>query len=135
MADITITAANVQQSTASIDTRGTAAEAINAGQCVYVNSSGLIALADASASATAAVVGVAINTAAAGQKVSYSTKDSLFTIGGTVVARESYVVSATAGGIAPASDLLTGEYISSIGVAISTTEIYLNPYATGANPA
>lgn len=136
MADITITAANVQQSASAEKRTAVSAVAITAGQTVYKNAAGLIALADANDTALiAAAVGVAINSCGAGQPVSYAVKDADFTPGGTVIAGDLYVVSATAGGIASSIDLAASDYITQIGVGISASKIWLNPISTGAQHA
>ena len=43
------------------------------------------------------------------------------TIGATVVPGTMYGISATAGGICPMADLTTGNYVTPLGLAISTT--------------
>lgn len=45
------------------------------------------------------------------------------TIGGTVVVGTVYVVSATAGGIAPSADLATGWYTTILGVATTAAKL------------
>lgn len=117
MADITVTVANVQQSSSAKIKTGTAAEAITAGQAVRRTSTG-IALSQADDAATAGCDGIAVNNAAAGQPVSYVTEDGSFNPGATVVAGTVYVVSAAAaGGIAPLADLTTGHVVTPVGVA------------------
>lgn len=63
MADLTFTSDNVVDASPHISIKLAvyAAVAINAGQAVYINSSGKAALADASASGTAQMTGVAMN--------------------------------------------------------------------------
>ena len=136
MAAISVTAANVQQ-TAKADVRqGVALEAITAGQPVYRDSDGQIGVAESGdTEAKAAAIGVAVNDAAEGQYINYAVKDTALDIGGTVVAGESYAVGSSAGDIVPIDDLTTDDYIWPLGVGVSTSEIYLNPYATGAQHA
>ncbi len=109
--DISITAANVAIVTGATTTSGTAGATITAGQLVYLDSvTSTIKLADANASqATAACVGVALNGAASGQPINYATAGDV-TIGGTVTIGGIYVVSATAGGLAPVADLTSTWY-------------------------
>lgn len=136
MADITITAANVQHSGAAQLRTGIANVAIDAGEAVYKLTSGQFALADVNLTATEAnVFGVAVSSAAAGQPITIAVADNALAIGATVVAGEAYVVSQTAGGIAPIADLTTDDYISVIGVGVSTSEICLTIKATGAQHA
>lgn len=90
----------------------TAAEAITAGQAVYVNSNGLAALADASGAGTLVDVGIALDAAGAGQAVSvlYRGFCTGFTVSGLAVGALAYV-SDTAGGL----DTAAGSVSSTIG--------------------
>ena len=133
MADLSITAASVIASSAARRISKAAASTITAGQVVYLNSSGTVAPADANASAaTAAVLGLAENGGGAGQRISVITQDPALVIGATVAVGDILVLSATAGGIAPAADLTTGHYATVLGVAVSTTAINFDPLAAGA---
>lgn len=136
MADLSITASSVVPSSAARRVTKTAASTITAGQPVYVNSSGLVAPADANSSATTAtVLGIAEHGAAANQRVSIVTEDPAFVLGATVAIGDVVIASATAGGIAPVADLTTGWYCTVLGVAVSTTAINLKPVAAGAAKA
>lgn len=133
MSDVSITAANVIADSGANITTGTAGATITAGQAVYrdANDSNKIKLADANASLTAATaVGIALHGATAGQPISYMTSGTL-TVGGTVAAGLIYVVSATAGGIAPSADLTTGWYTHILGVGISTTKMTMGLQSAG----
>ncbi|MDE2020267.1 MAG: DUF2190 family protein [Patescibacteria group bacterium] len=128
--DLTITAANVAQ-VSGVPQQYTAGGTITQGQCVYLNSSNQVVGAKSNASATAAVLGIALNSASTGQPVTVLTS-GVITIGATTTKGTIYVVSAAnAGGIAPISDLATGNYLSIIGYANSTTQITLTINATG----
>ncbi|HXD88524.1 MAG TPA: hypothetical protein VN641_18690 [Urbifossiella sp.] len=132
MADVTITAANVQTSSAQTKS-GIAGVAITAGQSLYQSAadSNKLHLAKADTSIDAACVGVALNNAAAGQPVFYQAQ-GLITIGGTVVIGTPYVVSgANAGGIAPWSDLVTGNKVTFIGYATTAGILNLAIQNTG----
>jgi hypothetical protein len=136
MADITVTAANVQQSSAAKKSSVVADVAITAGQLIYIDATtGGAKLALASGTeAQAAVVGIAINDAAIGQPITYAEKDVLLGVGGTVVPGTGYILSGVAGAFGPSSatDLPgTGEFITAIGVAVSVTEINLQLSVTG----
>lgn len=111
MADISITAASVSPITGASISTGIAGVTITAGQLVYLDSAtSTVKLADANASIlTAACVGIAVNGAAAGQYINYATLGDI-NIGGTVTVGGVYVVSATAGGLAPVADLTSGWY-------------------------
>ena len=81
--------------------------AIEAGQGVYVNSSGLAALADASAAGTAVCVGIALNDAQANQAIAVLHKG--FVEGFTLSQAYSTLifVSDTAGDLADAAGTVT----------------------------
>lgn len=124
MADVAITAASVVPGANAVYRDGIAGATITAGQVCYVDATdGRVKLADANASATTAnPVGIAVNGASSGQPVRLVVEDDDFTIGGTV-AKGVYVLSATAGGIAPVADVTTGWYPVVVGVAISTSKV------------
>lgn len=129
MADLSITAASVAtSSTASIDRTGTAGEAITRGEPVYKDSSDSNEYKLAAATSTASnCYGIAMADAADGQPLPVCTKDpGGLTIGSTVVVGTVYVVSATAGGIAPIADMTTGDYVCVLGVADTTSTIKLD---------
>jgi hypothetical protein len=89
---------------------------------IDTSASNTLKLAD-SDSATAGVrncVGIALNGASSGQPVEYVIEDPAFTPGGTLVVGEIYVLSDTAGGIMPISDLEAGDYPTVLFVATTT---------------
>ncbi|WP_395739299.1 hypothetical protein [Prosthecobacter sp.] len=123
--DLTITAASVVPGARAKIDHGTAGASITQGQLLYYDSSaGTYKLADANASATTAnVVGYAANAASAGQPLSIVTEDDDMTVGATLsMSAPVYVLSATAGGIAPSADLTTGWYPMVVLIAKSTTK-------------
>jgi len=135
MADYTLTSANVIHSANAEYKTYTAGATIAAGQPVYLDSTALDAqnkpkakLADANASATTSTVhGIAANTASSGQPLRVVTFDADFTHGlTTVAAGDVIVLSATAGGLAPAADIASGWYPVVIGVATSATNCVLS---------
>lgn len=127
-ADVTITAANVVPSSAAQKTSGVAGATIAAGQLVYrdASDSNKFKLTDAdSATAAARVVyGIAINSASAGQPLNVCTSDTALAIGthsqavGTII-----IMSDTAGGLMPAADVETGDYVTVVAIAKSATTI------------
>ena len=128
MADVAITEADVQPGSSQPTVTGVAGEDITAGQLLYkdANDNGELKLAQHDGSlAEAELVGVALHTAKSGQPITYQTSGN-YTCGGTVVAGTTYVASATPGGLAPQADAGTGDYVSVLGVAISTTVILIN---------
>jgi len=134
MADVTVTAASVAASNNSSTktATGTAGVTITAGQALYKDStaSNKLKLADASADASAACVGISLNGGALDQPITYVTYDEAFNPGGTIVAGKVYCVSATAGAIAPVADILSTEFVTVLGVAESASALRL---VTGAN--
>lgn len=127
MADLTIVPGDVQNTDTATLVDGDAAVDVLAGQVVYKNSNGKYGLAEADgATPLFKVLGIAVNSAKADQPLEVCTGDIAFVTGAADVAiGEIYVLSATAGGIAPAStDLVPGMNIQVLGVGISATEIY-----------
>jgi len=133
MTDLSITAANVVQASDASTSFGTAGETITAGQVLYKDAAdnNELKLADANGAAALRVpVGIALNGAAAGQPVRYITSGGL-NPGATVVVGKIYVLSATAGGIAPVEDLSSGHYVSVLGIGTTTSNIQLNIQVSG----
>jgi hypothetical protein len=131
MANLSITAGNVLKGANAKTRTGVAGTTITAGQVVYESVSGGVAklfLADADASAAASnVVGIALHGAADGQPLTYVYEDDDFTPGGTLDLSAAgadgvYVLSATAGAIAPVGDLAAGMYPVILFIAKSTTK-------------
>lgn len=133
MADVTITAASVLASAQARKHKGTAGATITQGQALYYDSStNTLKLADADSSATTAnCVGIALTAGASGQDVIYTDFDPDFTPGGTLSLSAAadtavYVLSGTAGAIAPMDDMAAGDYPVIIGVATSASKMKLS---------
>jgi hypothetical protein len=129
-ADVTITPASVLPGANAKTTLGTAGATITAGQFLYFDSTAQTwNLADANASTTtAAVAGLAASGGAAGQQIIVVLYDDDLTVGGTLsTSAPIYVLSGTAGGIAPVADLTTGWYARPVLVAKSTTKAVFDP--------
>ncbi|HWL05005.1 MAG TPA: hypothetical protein VNQ99_08725 [Xanthobacteraceae bacterium] len=122
MADITITAANVQAGVGAQLETGRAGAAITAGQWVYRDTDDKYKLADnnAVAAIVRVPVGVALHAAAVNQPLTIQ-KAGTLAIGGTLVAGVVYYLSDTPGGMCPVADLTTGEYPCIVGIAKSTS--------------
>ena len=131
MANISITAGSVLPGTNAKIRQGVAGATITAGQPLYYDSaSSSLKLADANVSATlATVVGIALQGASSGQRVEYVYDDDDFTPGATLSLATPdfgvYVLSATAGAIAPHSDLAAAMYPVVLFVAKSSTKAIL----------
>ena len=126
MADVTQTPASVVIGVGNVTATGTAGATIVAGDVLYkdLTDSSKLKLTDADALLTAVIAGIAVGGAAANQLVSYQHSGPI-NPGGTVVKGTTYVASVTPGNIAPQADLVSGDFVSILGVAISTTEIQL----------
>lgn len=132
MADLSQTPANVALVSGSTRTR-TAGGTITAGMPVYSDAtdSGKIKPADADAEASAAVVGIALNAAGDGQPVTYALPGSVINWGATLTKNTYYVVSTTAGGVAPSADLASGDYISLCCVGNGTAQAEFIGHVSG----
>lgn len=126
MADISITAANVVYSSGTKLT-GTAGAAITAGQLVYLEAaSQTYKLAQGNAAATNNPAGIALNNCSANQPIIVQSTGTL-NIGATLTVGQTYVMSAAnPGGIAPVSDLTTGNYVAVVGVAVTANNIQMS---------
>ena len=136
MADLTVTAANVSLQDGTIG-YGTAGATITAGQSLYKDPADGNSLkpANADAAGTAAVAGVALNSASSGQPVAY-VSGGIYNAGATVAVGTVYVLSdAASGGIAPIADFATGSggsTVSIIGVGVTTGRIDVSIHNSGA---
>ncbi len=132
-ADITVTAASVLGAANQQISDETAGATITAGQVVYRDStsSNQVKPAQATTLAKAALRGIALNNAAAGQPVKVQTGGDI-NPGGTVVVGQIYVVAAdAAGGIAPYADLASTNYVTIVGIGTTATNITLSIKAGG----
>lgn len=127
MADISVTAASVIAASTATKEYGTAGATITAGQVVALDDvTGEYVLADADGSATIRVPrGIALNGASDGQPLAIAKKGQI-TFNAALTAGVSYFLSPTPGGIAPRADVLTGDYVTHLGIAISTTVLDLD---------
>ena len=130
MADLVITAASVDRVSGSQRT-AEAGVAITAGDCVYIDTAGLVQLCQKDVSAIVAdATGFALSDAAAGQPVTYQVS-GVINIGATLAVGEVYVVGAAAGGIAPVADVVTTDFATVLGVAISAANLQIGINASG----
>lgn len=133
MADVSVTAttvapiANSTRLLQDITWGGT----VTAGQPVYKDSSGTYQAADANSSATTAkAVGIAMTGGASGQSGVIAIGGT-YTCGFTATAGAWYIVSATAGGIAPVADQTTGWIPCLVGYATTTAIVSIQIISTG----
>lgn len=133
-ADLSITAASVIPGANARYHDGIAGATLTAGQPVYADpaDSGKLKLVDANTAAhfasTVTVIGIMVNGGSAGQQVRCVIWDDDLTIGATVsMSAPIYVVSATAGGIAPSADIAATMYPVVLFIAKSTTKVIFDP--------
>ncbi len=133
MAAYTFTAANVLASTPA-QLGAIAGEAIVAGDLIYIkaaDSKAWKAQCDGTA-AEAAVAGIALNGAAAGQPMQYVATGTI-TVQPACFANAGIplVLDGTTGKCCPVGDLTTDDYVTHIGVSSDTDEFVLHIYAFG----
>lgn len=133
MAALSITAASVARVTGT-PVAGVAGETITQGMAVYQAANGkwYKAQADGSLieSGFGTNVGVSLNSVAVGQPIDVLT-DGTYTVGATLTAGVIYAIGTGAGGIVPATDIVSTNYMTVLGVPISTTVLRLRPVAGG----
>lgn len=121
MADLSQTPANVESGSDAITQRVQAGEALEAGMPVYLSSSdGKYYKADADDSSKYDAIGVALCGASADGYFIIQTAGDMV-VGATTTQGEVYVVSDTAGSIAPCTDLTTDWYPCIVGIAKDTS--------------
>lgn len=129
MSDVSVTAASVLASaTAKAAATGIAGETITAGQAVAQDpaDSYKYKKADANSSTLSQQVGIALHGAANGQplRVQHDVDDD-FTPGFVVTPGEIYVLSATAGGIAPVADMASTMYPVVLMIGKTSSKVHL----------
>lgn len=134
MVDLLITPASVRASGAARIGDGIAGSTFTAGQSCYVDKadSDKVKLADNNGSAaTADCKGITLHAATPGQPIAYAIDDPDFTPGATLTPGTIYTLSATPGGIAPASDLAAGMYTVAMLFPKNATKAVLKLVPTG----
>lgn len=138
MADVSVTAANFIPGTNAVYRKDQkAGEAITRGQVVYRDKtdSNKWKKADANASALTAGngtdIGLACQDVGANQYFDVLLEDDDLTPGFTSAVNTIYIMSATAGGIAPAADLTTGWYGIILMIGKSTSKTNFKPIKSG----
>lgn len=136
MVDISVTAASVAPVAGSttINKQYNAGATITAGQCVYLDTANSnvwkLAQDDGTAlEAGSGGLGIALHGASSGQPLAVATAGNV-TFNAVLTAGETYIVSATAGGIAPVADISTNK-VSYLGYGTTTTNLALMTRATG----
>ena len=130
MADLTSITA-VRPTANTTFTRVAYGATIAVGQPI-VKSGTTYVLADANASAAlAAAEGIAITPGVSGGYGLMATGGAIILVGTTMVVGTTYIASDTAGGIMPDADRSTGDYVTRLGTASTTTQLELSIVATG----
>lgn len=129
MADVSVTATAVQviSTGGAYDTRTqdyTAGATVTAGQAVYATS-GIAYLADGDGSTVTSLSnGIALHGATSGQPLRAAVGGE-YACGFTATAGAVYILSTTAGGIAPVADLTTSNYTNILGIGRSASVVRL----------
>ena len=127
--DLTINAGNVNGViTGNQYVQGVSGSSFTAGQVLYQNSStGLWAPAQSnSASLNSGTTNCCVALSScpgAGQPFQGWKSGTLYTGNTNMVQGQTYVLSVNQGNIAPVSDLATGLYVTSLGIAVSSTQL------------
>lgn len=139
MTDVSITEANMLEGSGNktILPRQVAGAALTRSQIVYKDTANSNVWKPAQCDGTAleagsAGIGYAAQDVGSGQYVDIVTFDDDWTPGGTLAIGTEYVVSATAGGIAPSGDLMSTNYHTHLGTPKSTSKMVFDPSYTGA---
>jgi len=121
MADLSQTPANVRAGSGAVTTLATAGEAFDAGMPLYLNSNdGRWYKADADDSSKYNATGYALTGSDAAADSFVVQTGGQCNVGATTVQGQIYVVSSTAGKIAPSSDMTTNWYPAIVGAALNT---------------
>lgn len=129
MADLTQTPANVGIGSLTTVTRPvTAGEAVTQGMPGYrLETDGEYYQADADASQAAAEVVCIFLLPAAADGPTLVALRGLVNLGATLIEGKAYYLSATKGAICPESDLITGDYVTFLGIAKTTALLDFQP--------
>lgn len=129
MADVTITAADVQLKGNATVERGIAGETLTQGEAVYKASDQKWYAADCTDAAKHAASGVVMTPAAADDYFQVATAGPI-DIGGTLTVGGVYVLSVT-GAFSPVADLESDDYVTIAGVATAADTLELGFISSG----
>lgn len=137
MADLSITIGDVLISDTTLVSAVEVGEAVSAGDIIVydVTNDYWVLASNASAvlsgSGNNGYIGIAVGSAATGQRVAAVTSSfQEVTLGAVLTAGRVYVLS-TGGNISPESDATTSDYLTIIGYAKSSNVLVFNPISTG----
>lgn len=113
MADVSLTAANVTWVSGVPPQTVIAGETITEGMPVYrLSSDNEHYKCDADTDAASEFAGIALTNGVNGRPMVIAPPGAVINVGATLTAGTVYALSTTAGGIAPETDLLAGDYIT-----------------------
>lgn len=133
MADLSLTPASVVKGTGAITKSVVAGATITAGQPVYRNSTtGKYQPSDSDSGTAEARTpeGLALHGASDAQPLAIQTSGEI-SLGAVLTVGTIYVMSDTAGGIMPSTDLEAGDYVTILGVAKTTSILKMGILASG----
>jgi hypothetical protein len=133
MADLAITTSEVKAGPGATVRAATAGENLTPGEPVYMDrGANTLKKADADTIHEAEAIGICLSTTTSGD-TAYYILDGEVILGATAnpAVGTIYVVSTTAGGIAPESDLGTGDYVTILGVGTTSDGLKLGILASG----
>lgn len=112
------------------------ASTVTAGQMLYLAASNgnkaTLADSDTGTAAPAEAIGIACNDAGIGEPVGVAMFGNSVTFASAILTKGTvYYLSNTAGGICPVADLGSGDYVTLVGIATSTTVLKLYCIASG----
>lgn len=132
MAALTITAANVGVGSNAAFQRYEVGAAIGHGQVIYYDTNNAdYRLADADTAATARAVGITVTSATADGNFVLAVTRGELTLGAILTVGTEYYLGTTPGEIVPKADLVTGDFVTRLGIATSTSTLFVDINATG----
>jgi hypothetical protein len=135
MADLVITPANVVAGANAIKVAGIAGETITAGQAIARDSVTRKLLKADNNAANADLrtpIGVALHGASLDQPLTIQTEGDI-NLGATLTVGVPYFLGDAPGGICPLADLLSGEFVSFLGVASTAANMKMKILVSGAS--
>lgn len=130
---VAVTAASVVASDQAVIIEIPAGATIAQGDLLYIdtNNTAKVASAAGGSATSADVACMSLSSAASGQRVRCVAYDPALTVGGTIAVGELYVLSGVAGKFSTSTSLISGSYVTVVGIGISTTKMFFRPTASG----
>jgi hypothetical protein len=132
MAAVSITAANVGIGDGATIEILEVGETVTHGEVLYFDSANVdYRLADADVESTAKAKGISVTSAAADGSFVVAVTRGPLVLGGGLTQGVEYYLGTTPGEIVPKADLVTGDYVTRLGIASSTTVLQVDIRVTG----